>query len=95
MTEQTKLHILRKTKKKIEGQGKKQIKIIEDQGEKQIKALKNRVEIKFLETDQKSIASLFLKVFVNQKATYELKIVEIKIKHDRNYLIYKTPNKKR
>ena len=40
---------------------KKQTKTIEGQGEKQIKALEKRVEEKFLDTDQKSIASFFSK----------------------------------
>ena len=73
----------------------KQTKMIEDQGEKQIKALKNIVEKKYLDTDQKSIASLFSKDFLNEEATYELnKIVKMKNKINRDDLIYKTGNKK-
>ena len=48
----------------------KQTKTIEEQGEKQIKALENRVEKKVLDTDPKSIAYLFPKVFVNEDATH-------------------------
>ena len=73
----------------------KQTKMIEDQREKQIKALKNIVEKKYLDTDQKSIASLFSKDFLNEEATYELnKIVKMKNKINRDDLIYKTGNKK-
>ena len=50
-----------KQKQKVKTQGEKQIKTIEDQGEKQVKALENQVEKNFLDTDQKSIASLFSK----------------------------------
>ena len=50
----------------------KQTKKIEKQGEKQIKALENRVETKFLDIDQNSIASLFSKNYLNEEATYEL-----------------------
>ena len=74
----------------------KQTKTIEDQGEKQIKALENRVKKKFLGTDQKSIASLFSKDFLNEEATFELnKIVEMKNKLNRDDLIHKTGNKKK
>ena len=49
----------------------------------------------FLGTDQKSIASLFSKDFLNEEATYELyKNVEKENKLSRNDLIYKTGNKK-
>ena len=73
----------------------KQTKTIEDQGEKQIKALENIVEKKYLDTDQKSIPSLFSKDFLNEEATYELnEIVEMKNKINRDDLIYKTGNKK-
>ena len=40
--------------------------------QKQIKALENRFEKNFLDTDQKSITYLFLKVFLNEEAAYEL-----------------------
>ena len=46
-------------------QGEKQIKTTKDQGDKQIKAFENRVEKDFLDTDQKPIVSLFLKIFIN------------------------------
>ena len=50
----------------------------------------------FLYTDQKPIASLFSKNFLNEEATFELnKIVEMENKLNRNYLIYKTGNKKK
>ena len=67
----------------------KQTKTIEDQVEKQIKALENIVEKEYLDTDQKSIASLFSKDFLNEEATYELhKIVEMENKINRDDLIY-------
>ena len=54
------------------------------------------VKKNFLATDGKSIASLFLKDFLNKEATYELnKIVEKENKLNRNDLIYKTGNKKK
>ena len=38
---------------------------------------------------------MFSKNFLNEEATYDLnKIVEVENKFDRNYLIYKTGNKK-
>ena len=46
-------------------QGEKQIKTTKDQGEKQIKASESRVEKDFLDTDQKSIVSLFFENFIN------------------------------
>ena len=47
-------------------------------------------------TDEKSIASLFLKDFLNKEATYELnEIVEKENKLNINDLIYKTGNKKK
>ena len=50
----------------------------------------------FLDADQKSIASLFSKDFLNEEATYKLKqIVEMENKLDRNDFIYKTDNKKK
>ena len=71
-------------------------KTIKDQGKKQIKALKNRVEKNVLDTDQKSIASLFSKDFLNEEVTYELrKIAEMENKIDRNDLIYKQVTRKR
>ena len=74
----------------------KQTKTIEKQGEKQIKAIENRVEKKLLDTDQRSIASLFSKDFLNEEATHELnKIVEMENKVNRDDLIYKTGNKKK
>ena len=74
----------------------KQTKKIEKQGEKQIKALDNRVEKMFLDIDQKSIASLFSKNGLNEEATYKLnKILEMENKLNRDYLIYKTGNKKK
>ena len=68
----------------------------EDQGVKQIKTLQNRVEKNLLDTDQKLTTSLFSKDFLNEEATYELnKIVEMENKLNRNYLTYKTGNKKK
>ena len=49
----------------------------------------------FLDTDQKLIASLFSKCFLNEEAAYELnKIVETENKLNKDDLIYKTGNKK-
>ena len=74
----------------------KQTKTIENQGEKQINALENRVEKKFSDTGQKSIASLFSKDFLNEEVTYELnEIVEMENRLNRDNLIYKTGNKKK
>ena len=74
----------------------KQTKTIEKQGEKQIKVIEYRVEKMFLDTDQKFVASLFSKDFLNEEATLELsKIVKMEIKLNRDYLIYKTGNKKK
>ena len=48
----------------------------------------------FLDKDQKSIASLFSKDFLNEETLYELKkIVEVENKLNGDYLIYKTGNK--
>ena len=45
---------------------------------------------------QKPNASLFLKYFLNEKATYKLyKIAEMENNLDRNDLIYKTSNVKK
>ena len=46
---------------------------IEHHREKQINALENRIEKEFLDTDKKSITSLFSKDFLNENATLELK----------------------
>ena len=74
----------------------KQTKKIEDQEVKQKKALENRVEEKFLETNKKPIASLFLKDVLSEEATYKFKKnVEIENKLNRDNLIYKTGNKKK
>ena len=74
----------------------KQTKTIEKQGEKQMKAIQSRVKKTFLDANQKSIASLISKDFLNEEATYELtKIVEIENKLNRDDLIYKTGNKKK
>ena len=55
-----------------------------------------RVEKKFLDTDQKFVASLFSKDFLNEEATLELsKIVKMENKHNRDDLIYKTGNEKK
>ena len=63
--------------------------------QKQIKALENRFEKNFLDTDQKSITYLFLKVFLNEEAAYELnKIVEMENKLHTIDLFYKRVNKK-
>ena len=54
------------------------------------------MEKNVLHTDQKSIASLFSKDFLNEGATYELnKSVKMKNKQNRDNLIYKTGNKKK
>ena len=46
--------------------------------------------------DEKSIVSLFLKKFLNEEATYELKkTVEVKNKLNGNDLIYKTSKKEK
>ena len=47
-----------------------------------------RVEKKFLDTDQKFVASLFSKDFLNEEATLENKL-------NRDDLIYKTGNEKK
>ena len=74
----------------------KETKTMKDQGEKRIKALENRVEKNFLDTNQKQIAPLFSKDFLNEEATYELNnIVAMGNKLDRNYLNYKIENKKK
>ena len=66
----------------------------EQQRENEIKALESRVEKNFLDTDQKSFASLFSKDFLNEEAKYEVnKDVEMENKLDRNDLIYKTGTK--
>ena len=44
----------------------KQTKAIEDQGEKKIKAIESRAEKQLLDTDQKSIASLFKKIITEE-----------------------------
>ena len=74
----------------------KETKTMKDQGEKRIKALENRVEKNSLDTNQKQIAPLFSKDYLNEEATYELNnIVAMGNKLDRNYLNYKTENKKK
>ena len=50
----------------------KQAKTIEKQGGKQVKAIVNRIEKTFLDTNKKSIVSLFSKDSRNEEATYEL-----------------------
>ena len=61
-----------------------------------MKAIESRVKKKVLDANQKSIASLISKDFLNEEATYELsKIVEIENKLNRDDLIYKTGNKKK
>ena len=61
-----------------------------------MKAIESRVKKKVLVANQKSIASLISKDFLNEEATYELsKIVEIENKLNRDDLIYKTGNKKK
>ena len=45
------------------------MKTIEDPGEKQIKTFKSRIEKTFVGPDQRSIASLFSKAFLNEEAT--------------------------
>ena len=72
-----------------------QTKLIEDQGEKQIEEIKNRDKKQLLDTDQKSITSLFAKDFLTEQAIYELnKITEKKYIY-RDDLIYKTGYKKK
>ena len=61
-----------------------------------MKAIESRVKKKVLDANQKSIASLISKDFLNEEATYELsKIVEIENKLNRDDLLYKTGNKKK
>ena len=61
-----------------------------------MKAIESRVKKKVLVANQKSIASLISKDFLNEEATYELtKTVEIENKLNRDDLIYKTGNKKK
>ena len=61
-----------------------------------MQAIESRVKKKVLDANQKSIASLISKDFLNEEATYELsKIVEIENKLNRDDLIYKTGNKKK
>ena len=61
-----------------------------------MKAIESRVKKKVLDANQKSIASLISKDFLNEEATYELsKVVEIENKLNRDDLIYKTDNKKK
>ena len=73
-----------------------QTETIKEQGEKQIKGIENGVEKQFLDLDQKSIASLFSKDFLNEKATHELNnIVEIENKRNRDDLIYTMRNKEK
>ena len=50
----------------------KQGKTIEKQGNKQVKAIVNRIEKTFLDTNKKSIVSLFSKDSRNEEAPYEL-----------------------
>ena len=62
------------------------------------KAIENKEKCfcTFFDTNQKSIASLFSKKFLNEEARHELiKIVEIENKLNRDDLIYKTVNKKK
>ena len=47
----------------------KQTKMIEKQGEKQIKSIENRVKKIFLDTNQKSMAFLLSKAFLNEEGT--------------------------
>ena len=66
---------------------------------KQIKAIKNsvenRVEKQLLDTDQKSITSLFSKGSLTEEATSVLnEIVKIGYKLNRDDLIYETGNRK-
>ena len=54
----------------------KQTKTIEDQGQEQIKANENRVKKTLLDTDQKSVTTLFQKDFLNEEAIYKLNKIE-------------------
>ena len=47
----------------------KQTKMIEKQGEKQIKSIENRVKKILLDTNQKSMAFLLSKAFLNEEGT--------------------------
>ena len=90
MVEQTKI-----TYSSLEKVLEKQTKTIEEKGEKQIKVIKNRVEKEFLDTDEKSVASLFSKDFLNEETLYELnKIVVMENKLSRYDLVFQTGNKK-
>ena len=74
----------------------KRAKTIEDQGEKQENAIENRVKEQFLDTDYKSIDSLFSKDSLNEEAKYELnKTLEIENKNNRVNLIFEASNKKK
>ena len=58
--------------------------------------MKSYFQKKFLDIDQKSIASLLSKEFLNEDVTPELnKIVEMENKLNRSNLINKTENKKK
>ena len=58
--------------------------------------MKSDFQKKFLDIDQKSIASLLSKEFLNEDVTPELnKIVEMENKLNRSNLINKTENKKK
>ena len=55
---------------------------------KRIKTLANRAEKNFFDTNQKSVASLFSKDFLNEKPKYKLnEIVKMENKFDRHDLI--------
>ena len=68
---------------------------IEHHREKQINALENRIEKEFLDTDKKSITSLFSKDFLNENATLELKKKSQKWKINSINIICKACNKKK
>ena len=75
---------------------RKQLKAIEEQAEKQIKAVESRVVKQLLDTDLKSITSLFSKYFLTEEVRYELNIIlEIEQKFNRDDLIHKTDDKKK
>ena len=58
--------------------------------------MKTELKNEFLDRNQKSVAYLFSKYFLNEEATHELtRTAEMENKLDRNDLIYETSNKKK
>ena len=58
--------------------------------------MKTELKNEFLDRNQKSVAYLFSKYFLNEEATHELnRTVEMENKLNRNDLIYEASNKKK